>query len=64
MGRRTRKKEGKVGVCVLLQGFRFAVGMNENLRMRLYSLGAGGCPVGVLPGKVAYISREESREDS
>jgi hypothetical protein len=32
--------------------------MKTNLRMRLYSLGEGGCPVGVLPGKALYISKE------
>jgi hypothetical protein len=34
--------------------------MKPNLRMRLCSLGEGGCPVGVLPGKRRISVRKRS----
>jgi hypothetical protein len=61
MGRRTRKEEMR-GVCVS-QAVGFNGRMKTNSRMRLCSLGEGGCPVGVLPGIASYISKRESRDD-
>ena len=38
--------------------------MKTNLRMRLCSLGEGGYPVGVLPGKSPYINMKVNEEGS